>query len=108
MEIRIKSKIYISGKISGLHPDEVTVRFYGAELRLYDLHGKDNVTVINPIFIEPFLGVKKWLCYMITDLIALSRCHAIYMLCNWPDSKGARIEHWFAKQLKLKIIYENR
>ncbi len=40
------------------------------------------------------------------DLEILSRCDAIYMLSNWKDSKGAKLELECAKDFGLEIFYE--
>ena len=40
------------------------------------------------------------------DLKALKDCEYVFMLNNWTDSKGAKVEHWFAKRYGKKIIYQ--
>ena len=40
------------------------------------------------------------------DISALMKCDAIYMLNDWGQSRGARIEYVIAKELGLEIIYE--
>jgi hypothetical protein len=40
------------------------------------------------------------------DISALLTCDAIYLLKNWGDSRGARIERAIALELGIKIIYE--
>lgn len=40
------------------------------------------------------------------DIELLSRCDAIFMLRNWEQSEGAKVEHETAKQLDKEIIYE--
>jgi hypothetical protein len=53
----------------------------------------------------PLFGIKKWLFFMVSDLISLKKCDAIALQPNWEDSKGAFIEYFYAKFfLKLKII----
>jgi hypothetical protein len=43
---------------------------------------------------------------MISDIWELCRCDSIYMLENWKDSKGARIELIIAKILFKNVYYE--
>ena len=40
------------------------------------------------------------------DIKALLSCCTIFMLDNWRDSRGAKIEHQLAKDLEMKIIYQ--
>lgn len=62
--------------------------------------------VVNPFDLRPFLGIKTWVCYMITDLVALRRCTHTAFMDNWTDSRGAVIEYYFAKFIyKQKIIF---
>lgn len=95
-------KVYISGKITGLPIYESRLYFLTAKVYLECLKH----TVINPFDLKPFLGIKTYFCYMISDLWNLMFCDAIYMLPNWKESRGARIENAFAKLLGLKIIYQ--
>jgi len=100
-------KIYISGQITGLSEKEYRKNFRDATWKLWELY-KDEFIVnsINPLDLKPFLGIKSWLCYMITDLYHLRKCTHIAMQSNWVDSKGATIEYYFAKFIfKLQIIW---
>jgi hypothetical protein len=67
-------KIYISGQITGLKEAEYTRNFTKAA---FDFSTFDNI--INPLNLKPFLGIKCWLCYMITDLYYLKKCTHIAM-----------------------------
>jgi Domain of unknown function (DUF4406) len=40
------------------------------------------------------------------DLELLSRCDAIFMLPNWLDSKGAKIEELYAREHSIPVFYE--
>ena len=40
------------------------------------------------------------------DLEILSKCDIIVMMKNWTDSKGAKIEYQYAKELGKKIIFD--
>jgi len=48
----------------------------------------------------------SWLNYIKVDIISLMGCNAIYMLDNWTNSKGAKIERKLAIDLGYKVIYE--
>lgn len=97
-----KTKIYISGKISGLETEEVKSLFNQAEQSL-KLRGFETV---NPLDVLPYQEHLTWEDYMIADIKALFDCKAIFMLTNWKDSRGARIEHNIANELGLRIIYQ--
>lgn len=96
----MKQKIYISGKITGLTPEEAFNLFNNAEIYLKE----KGFEVINPMTI-PHDHDKTWLNYMRNDLKALLDCDALFMLYNWKDSKGAKVEHDLAESLGLEIIY---
>ena len=96
-------KIYISGKITGLNQTDVEKKF---ETQEFFLQSKGYV-VVNPLKICPFDKKKKWHDYMIKDIEELLRCDAIFMLKDWGQSKGARIEYEIAKELELKIFFES-
>ena len=97
-------RIYISGKISGLHPEDARQNFLFAERELRTYHQTDNI--INPFRIRPFLGIKSWLFYMISDIREQSTCtHSAFMF-NWLESRGAVIEYFFARFIfKHHIIF---
>ena len=90
----LKNKTYISGKITGLSKkgsDEAS------------LFSKE---VINIYEVVPYDKSKSWKDYMIEDMNYLLDCDAIYMLSNWGDSKGARIERAIAIELGIEVIYQ--
>lgn len=90
-------KIYISGKITdAINPEK---KFLAAETALRKI-GWD---VINPMLSPPS---DTWEGYMTYDIGLLFTCQAIYMLSDWRESKGARIEHAIAKEMGLTIIYQ--
>lgn len=99
-----RSLIYISGGITGV-PD-FREKFAVAVQEVMLL----GHTPISPLEVcmEASLkeGVDSWRSFMIADLRALLACEGIYMLRNWADSKGARLEHLVAAGLELEIIYQ--
>jgi hypothetical protein len=111
-------KIYISGKITGLSEKEFTENFSNTEAHVKNKYRQKAISInlivpflywkypeiINPLNIKPFLGIKNWWCYMITDLYHLSKCDAVYMMDNAGTSRGARIELAVALLLKKQIL----
>jgi len=94
------TKVYISGKINGMF-SEAAMRFKVAEIGLL----KKRFEVINPMDL-PHNHNKEWSSYMREDISALCECDAIYMLTNWRDSRGSKIEHEIAIALDMAIMYE--
>ena len=50
----------------------------------------------------------SWADYTKEDIPLLLGCDAIYLLPDWADSKGARLEMSIALELGFKLIFENR
>lgn len=96
-------KVYISGKISGLTTEEALNNFELAEKYLSE--NQWSLELVNPMKLEHNHD-KTWVEFMKEDIGALLTCDAIYLLKNWGDSKGARIERAIALELGIKIIYE--
>lgn len=97
-----KCKIYISGKITGLDLAEAERLFSEAEEKLRAV----GHTVVNPMKVLPYHPDHEWRDYMRADIKALVDCDAIYMLSNWTDSKGAKVEFFIAEKLDLTILYQ--
>lgn len=106
------SQCYISGAISSLDPD---IRV--AQQLAYPIFEKAEEAVIklgyvpiNPMKSEHLAKGHKWIDYMEKDIPQIAECKAIYMLKNWEESTGGRIEKCivesYAKKLNLKIHYE--
>ena len=113
-------KIYISGRISGLSIEEYNANFENTERHVldkykqkivykigggYTTHFHQPPKVVNPLNIKPFLGIKTWHGYMINDIRALLKCDSIYMMDNWNDSRGAKIEFAIALLTKKRILW---
>ena len=101
------SKIYISGRITGLNIETAKRSFQNAIFELNLSKSYHINDIVNPFEIRPFLGIKNWWCHMISDLIELSKCDAIYMINGWHKSRGACVEHLYAIWNKKTIIYQN-
>lgn len=97
-------RIYISGKISGLHTEDARQNFMFAERELRTFHNPDEV--VNPFNIRPLLGIRSWLFYMISDIREQSTCTHSAFMYNWRESRGAVIEYFFARFIfKQDIIW---
>jgi hypothetical protein len=98
----IDMKIYISGQITGLPTEVAKNNFKEAEQSI--LHS--GWLPINPFSINPGTDDPTWDDFMVADIRELFKCDGIYMLKGWQNSKGARIEHAIAKEMGIRIIYE--
>lgn len=95
-------KVYISGQITGLGLKEAKANFDKAEALLLEKGFKP----LNPMKVNPPLSGKQWKEYILDDIVQLFNCDSIYLLDNWQDSKGARIEHFIAQELGMMILTE--
>lgn len=94
-------KFYISGKITGENCDDAIIKFDDAAIRLKEL----GFETVNPM--EVNLGENaSWEAYMRADIKLLCDCDAIFMLKDWRDSRGAKLERLIAKNLGLIIMYQ--
>lgn len=94
-------RTYIAGKITGLEPSDYLAKFHQAEKLLE----KVGHLPVNPCRL-PIEGLEyEWEDYITLGVDRLLRCEAIYLLSDWKESRGARIEHAIAMELGLEIIY---
>ncbi|MBF4433218.1 DUF4406 domain-containing protein [Vibrio anguillarum] len=93
-----KKKIYIAGPMTGL-PEFNKPEFFKAEFKL----SCDNYTVLNPAILPDGLQHHE---YMEICLPMVRVSSAVYMLKGWEKSKGAVMEHEYAKDLRLEITYQ--
>ena len=98
-------RIYISGKITGLSYELAFKNFQDTENMLRVIGYED---IINPMKLFPDDdGSLSWEEYMLKDIEELFNCTTIYMMDNWSDSRGARVEHKIAFEMGKEIIYYN-
>ncbi len=95
-------RTYISGKITGLDITVAKNNFKEAEESLKQI----DLIPVNPMEIVPENKDFKWEDYMLADIKELFNCEAIFMLSNWKDSKGARIERAIALEMEINIFYQ--
>ena len=107
-------KVYISGRMSGVAREEYLAQFRDAETKLRK-HGFTRIA--NPIRVwvcrwpwmwKIFVGITSehtaYTLVLLYDLWLLSRCDTIYMMPGWRESRGARIENFFAGYYDKNMI----
>jgi hypothetical protein len=97
-------KIYIAGKITGLDWYEAFNNFCKAD----DMLVAAGHEPINPMKKVSEQEGYSWADYMKEDIPLLLSCDAIYLLSDWGDSKGARLEKVIAEELGMELIFESR
>jgi hypothetical protein len=103
----MKPRIYISGPITLRDTyEQAEKEFAQGSEEVRELFSKfSDIEIIDPCE----RGIVKnwtWLDYMIEDLWCLKRCTHIYMLRDWEQSPGAKIEHAIAVRTEMEIIYQ--
>lgn len=83
MEVKKQKKVFISGKITG--DPNYREKFANAEKELKE---KGHIVMNPAIFPEGF----TWEEYMKITLAMLDACDTIYLLPDWPESRGAQAE----------------
>ena len=96
----MRTKIYISGKITGT--TDYMERFAAVEKELTE----KGYAVVNPAKINANLPVPEttWEDYMTVSLALLETCDEIYMIPGWEDSVGATMEFTYALRHGIKVI----
>lgn len=106
-----KKTIYISGKITGT--TDYREKFEKAENKLI----KAGYEVLNPVEaayeLETFhkvcgKGKPTWQEYMREAIKMEMRADEVYMLSDWQESEGAKIERNLAFDLHIPIRYESK
>jgi hypothetical protein len=52
-----------------------------------------------------FEGLQNYDFYLNATLALMRRCDAVFMLPNWSQSNGARLEYDDAIRLKIPVLY---
>lgn len=95
-------KVFISGKITGEPIIPCVFKFKQAML---DEKIRDFETIIHPFHLDVYFNIPHKEA-MELCLEALKDCSHIYMLKDWKKSKGAMMEHQFALDNNIIIIYQ--
>ena len=102
----MRKVIFISGKITGEPISKCIHKFMYARNYIYQTFGA-NTDIKNPLKLEGIhFGISHEEAMKIC-LETLKDCTHIYILKDWEQSKGAIMEHDFAKENGIKIIYEH-
>lgn len=96
--IALEGKVYVAGKVSGLPASEVIAKFDDATLSLMKL----GHNVVNPTRLVEVDA--HWSYAMRICLRALVECTHIYLLPDWKDSPGARLEVEVARKLEVEFL----
>lgn len=97
-------KVYISGKVSGLDYELVQAKFAKAEAFLNEIDGFE---AVNPLC-NGLPPEAPWSEHMARDIEMLHDCHCIYMLDDWQQSTGARIEYEIAVSEGKIILFASQ
>lgn len=92
--------VYISGKITG--DKDFKRKFLKAKIKLI----KQGFNVINPCDISIYEGFLSYEQLLHIDFALIDVADAIYLLKDWTDSNGARLELNYAKSKGKEILYE--
>lgn len=95
-------RIYIAGKIGDLPENVYKLNFEIAKSEV-EIAG---FIPVSPVDL-PHQHERTWKAYMLEDLAALKTCQGVYMLRNWNDSRGARIERWVAMRFGIPVYYQS-
>lgn len=101
-------KVFISGKITGENIRECMDKFFDVRSSFWldNIDYLDEESIIIPQLLDGiYFGISHKEAMEIC-LKELKTCTHIYMLKDWKESKGAKIEHEFAKENGIKIIYQ--
>ena len=95
-------KIYIAGKITGQERTAMIIKFEAAAMHLKAQGHHPFIPCVLPEYDDVPHEDYLHVCYAMIDI-----CDAIYMLSDWQQSKGARMELQYAADHKKEILYED-
>lgn len=96
-----KGKVYVSGKMSGLK--DLNQPMFESAKDLLEKAGYE-VSIPHDLTIETAIKEPKDVHFLGRDLYELSMCDYIFMLPDWEESKGARMELFFALSYGIKVL----
>lgn len=96
-------KTYISGRITGLNYEKVKRNFRNGMNEVIAM----GYEAVSPLF-NGLPDSATWAEHMVKDIEILLGCEAIYMLNNWEQSKGARVEKNIAEEMGFKVMYQSK
>jgi len=93
-------RVYICGRVSGEEFTEFHKKFWLADIALR----KRGYEVVNPVTLCSENDLTDWKECMQLCITELVKCDAVYLLPDWKESKGAKLEVHIAKKLNLKFV----
>ena len=109
--------IYVAGKYLGDSDWETYLNIHHARVVAHKLWHEGWAVICPHSNTAYFGGIGErnkddpngdWKRWLEGDLEMVRRCDAIYMLSNWRDSKGAKLELEEARKVGKKIFYETK
>lgn len=95
-------KIYVAGKITGENRWEMKAKFTRTAEQLKREGNSPFVPCVLPDYPDVPHSDYIHICYAMIDV-----CDAIYMLYDWQQSKGARMELQYAADHNKQILYQD-
>ncbi len=97
-----REKVYISGQITGLEKTAYMALFGKVE-KILEHEGYE---AVSPVRFTEFENPEsmEWQDFMRRDIKLLCNCDCIFLLPNWMESKGARLEATIAEALGIPCI----
>ena len=102
--------VYVSGKITGLVPDEAYKNFeYQSEkIKNYFIEkGFKKIAIFNPMQKPGTRDGFDYVDCMEIDFMYINKCDAIYLMHDWQESKGATMEWRYAIFMNKVVFYES-
>jgi hypothetical protein len=93
-----KGKVYIAGKVTGEKYADCVRKFN----RQSEILRNQGYIVVNPMELVP--KDTNWKTAMQLCIHELIECDAYYMLPDWRNSRGAKIERQIAQELDLQNL----
>ncbi len=96
-------KVYISGKMTGLSPEEIFKNFNSVEQVLVE----NNNGVMNPAITWHLLSPSKFNAdeYLNISYAMMDVCDIVVVLPDWKTSSGAKKELSYANCIELDIYF---
>ena len=104
-----REMIYVAGKYTASTPEGVQANIDKAIRKGVELTREGYAPIVphaNTTGWEKVDPTLTWRDFMRVDLVHVKKADMIYMMDNWQDSKGAKVEERYARLLGKKIIYE--